>query len=353
MPWQQYNRYASRDHAAGANPYNGAQRAIVGRTWRDPLYHLAGGTPGRHLRRRRTRHRRRGLILPALNSRAIGLWCLLATSIGWGFNWPVMKFLLTQWPPLFARGSAGMAAAALLAGLAWRRGERLTVPRRQFGRLLAAAFINVFVWMGFSTLALHWLAAGQAALLVYTMPVWATLLAWPLLGQRPPARSVAGLVLALGGLLLLFGGSGLGLARGQWPGVPLALGAAFLFALGTVTLGALALPPLTAVVWQLVLGCTPMLAYGVLFEHPRWDALTPLGWGLMAYVTAVPMALCYLTWFAALRRLPPATASIATLLTPVIGVVAAALVLGEPLGAKEALAMGLTIGGLALVLRRS
>jgi len=73
----------------------------------------------------------------------------------------------------------------------------------------------------------------------------------------------------------------------------------------------------------------------------------------MAYVTAVPMAVCYLTWFAALRRLPPATASIATLLTPLIGVVAAALALGEPLGAKEALAMSLTIGGLALVLRKS
>lgn len=290
--------------------------------------------------------------MPAFSSRALGLLCLLVTSVGWGFNWPVMKFLLTQWPPLFARGSAGLVAALALALLAWQRGERLTVPRAQYGRLLAAAFINVFAWMGFSTLALQWLAAGQAALLVYTMPIWATLLAWPLLGQRPRARSIGGLVLALAGLLLLFGGSGAGLAGSHWPGVLFALGAALLFALGTVTLGALALPPLTAVVWQLVLGCTPMLVYGVLFEQPRLAALTPTGWALMAYVTAVPMALCYLTWFAALRRLPPATASIATLATPVIGVLAAAAALGEPLTAKELLAMGLTIGGLALVLRR-
>ena len=47
---------------------------------------------------------------------------------------------------------------------------------------------------------------------------------------------------------------------------------------------------------------------------------------------------CYLTWFAALRRLPPATASVATLLTPIIGVAAAALALGEPLGVRDAAA---------------
>ncbi|MGB6054373.1 MAG: DMT family transporter, partial [Burkholderiaceae bacterium] len=124
-------------------------------------------------------------------------------------------------------------------------------------------------------------------------------------------------------------------------------------ALGTVTLGPLALPPLTAVVWQLALGCAPMLLFGILFEHPNPGALTPLGWGLMAYMTAVPMAVCYLGWFAALRRLPPATASMATLLTPVVGVLAAALILGEPLALKEGLGLTVVIGGLALVLRKA
>ena len=68
-------------------------------------------------------------------------------------------------------------------------------------------------------------------------------------------------------------------------------------------------------------------------------------------MTIVPMGVCYLTWFAALRRLPPETASVTTLLTPIIGVSAAALVLDEPFGLKEMLALALTIGGLALVLR--
>ena len=64
------------------------------------------------------------------------------------------------------------------------------------------------------------------------------------------------------------------------------------------------------------------------------------------------MGICYLSWFAALRRLPPTTASMATLLTPMIGVVGAAFALGEPLGMKEVLALGLTLSGVAIALRR-
>jgi drug/metabolite transporter (DMT)-like permease len=96
-----------------------------------------------------------------------------------------------------------------------------------------------------------------------------------------------------------------------------------------------------------------MVIIGLLFEHPDFSALTPRGWSLLAYMTIGPMGICYITWFGALRRLPPAKASVAILLTPVVGVTAAALFLGEPLGAKEWLAMGMTIGGVALVMRKS
>ena len=95
-----------------------------------------------------------------------------------------------------------------------------------------------------------------------------------------------------------------------------------------------------------------MIILGLLFEEPRLEALTPAGLGAMIYMTVVPMGICYLSWFAALRRLPPTTASMATLLTPVIGVVGAAFVLGEPLGLKQVLALGLTLSGVAIALRR-
>jgi drug/metabolite transporter (DMT)-like permease len=126
-----------------------------------------------------------------------------------------------------------------------------------------------------------------------------------------------------------------------------------LFAFGTVALRSpLGLPPLTWTAWQVGLGCVPMVAVGVLLEAPDPAALSPATWAAMAYMTAVPMAACYVCWFAALRRVPPAMASMATLLTPLVGVVVAALALGEPLGAREALALTLTLGGVCLAIHQ-
>jgi drug/metabolite transporter (DMT)-like permease len=270
-----------------------------------------------------------------LGARRIGLLCLAVTAIGWGLNWPIIKLLLREWPPLFARGTAGVVAALGLATFAAIRRERLAFPLRAFGPLSAAAFVNVFAWMGFSTLALLWLSVAEGALLVYTMPIWATLLAWPTLGLRPTLRSVTALVAE------------------KLPGVVLALGAAVLFAFGTVApRSTIPLSPAALTAWQVGLGCLPMVPLGLLFEKPDLSALSPLGWASMAYMTAVPMGICYLGWFAAIKRLPPAKASTAMLLVPLVGVISAAPILGERLGAREGLALALTLGGVALAVRK-
>lgn len=289
-----------------------------------------------------------------MNNRSarLGLLCLVVTSTGWGLNWPAMKLLLQECTPLFARGASGLCAAVLIAALALLSGQSLRVPGGQRLRLVAAACFNVVFWMGFSTLSMRWLSVGQGALLVYSMPVWAILLAWPVNGRRPTLASVFGLGLCLAGIALLFGGSAHTLTPDKAPGVLFALGAAVLFALGTVAVDPPRLPPLSNVAWQLLIGSLPMLAYGVLVERPDLGRMTATGWTVFTYMTLVPMGLCYIAWFAALERLPPALASISTLLTPTVGVLAAAVMLGEPLGLREFAALALTLGGIACALLR-
>ena len=286
-------------------------------------------------------------------SRRIGFLCLTATVLGWGFNWPMMRIILREWPPLTARGLSGLVAAGGLAAFAAMRGERLTGRMRAWPRLGLAAFTNVFAWMGFTTVAMVWLSVAEGALLVYTMPIWATLLVWPLRGSRPTLRDLTSLSLGLAGVGVLLAGSGLALGGGKLPGIILALGAAILFALGAVTgVSSVPLAPMALTAWQVGLGCVPMLVAGLLFEKPRFSALSPVGWASMAYMAAVPMGICYLTWFIAARRLPPATASTAMLLVPLIGVLSAAPIAGEPLGARQMFALSLTLGGVGLALRR-
>lgn len=275
------------------------------------------------------------------------------TAIGWGLNWPVLKTVLQELPPLTARGMAGLAAAVALALVAIALRLPLQVPRSERGPLLLAALLNYSAWMGLSTLGLLFLTAGEGALVAYTMPVWAALLAWPVLGERPTPARIAALLMGMSGVAVLMSGQSVAAGLRKLPGVGLVLAAALCFALGAVLSKRrpLVLHPLASVVWQVGLGSLPILAGALLLEHPVWSRAGLLAWGGVLYMAAVPLSLAYLTWFAALRRLPAGTAAMGTLLTPMIGMLASAALLGEPLGWQQGLALALTLSGVVLALR--
>ena len=278
---------------------------------------------------------------------------LAITSVGWGFNWPVTKYLLSELPPLTMRGTTGMIGASLLALLAMLRGQSLGVPREMWPRLVLAAFLNVACWMALMGLALLWLPASEAALIAYTMPVWASILAWPILGERPNLLRVISLVMAFAGLAAIMGGNGFAASEAKLPGIIMALGGAFGFAVGTVMAKKLPLnlPPLSAAAWQIGIGCLPVAIVGLFVEKADVAALSDLGWILIVYSTVVQFCIAYVSWFAALARLPASVAAIGTMAVPVIGVVTSAIALHEPLGIGQIAALIFTLAGVVLATR--
>ena len=278
---------------------------------------------------------------------------LAITSIGWGFNWPATKYLLGELPPLTLRGTTGVVGAGLLAVLAliWR--QSLRVPRELWPRLALAAFLNVACWMVLMGLALLWLPASEAALIAYTMPVWASMLAWPILGERPNLLRVISLVMAFAGPSAIMGGNGLAASMEKLPGIIMALGGSIGFAVGTVLAKKLPLhlPPLTAAAWQIGIGCLPITIIGLLIEKADAAALSAVGWILIAYSILIQFCIAYVSWFAALARLPASVAAIGTMAVPVIGVVASAIALHQPLGTGQIAALVFTLAGVALATR--
>ena len=292
-------------------------------------------------------------VQKARNARLVGLACVVFTALGWGLNWPATKYLLTICPPLSARGVSGLIAGGFLFSIAAYRGETLAVPRPLLGRVAAAALLNVSAWMGLTTASMLWLPAGEAATLAYTMPVWATLLAWPVLGERPNLRQIGAIVLGCSGVLVLVGGTRPSLEVSRFPGIVLALSAAILFALGTVRAkrAPIPLPRLALTAWQVTLGCLPLLICGRLTEHTDFADMPPIGWMAIAYTALVSMGLCYLLWFAAIRHLKASSAAIGTLLTPVVGVAASSVALGEMLTVDQGVSLALVASGIILTFR--
>jgi drug/metabolite transporter (DMT)-like permease len=278
---------------------------------------------------------------------------LAITSVGWGFNWPVTKYLLSELPPLSLRGTTGVIGAGLLALLAILSGQSLRVPREWWPRLAIAAFFNVTCWMVLMGLALLWLPASEAALIAYTMPIWASMMAWPVLGERPNLLRVISLAMAFAGLSAIMGGNGFAASMSKLPGIIMALGGAVGFAVGTILAKKLPLhlPPLTAAAWQIGIGCLPVAIVGLFVETTDIAAVSNLGWWLVVYSTVIQFCVAYVSWFAALARLPASVAAIGTMAVPVIGVVASAITLHEPLGTGQIAALLFTLAGVALATR--
>ena len=91
----------------------------------------------------------------------------------------------------------------------------------------------------------------------------------------------------------------------------------------------------------------PLVVGAVLLERGRGMHIGAGGWLVALYIVAVGLCLGYLAWFRALRLLPATTAATATLMVPVVGVLSAGLLLGEPLGWRQLLALGMTWRGRA------
>jgi len=230
----------------------------------------------------------------------IGLLFLVTASVGWGLNWPVMKFVFSEWPPLSARGWAGVIGAAALALYAVATGVSLKVPADQWPRLIISAILNVALWVAVMSYALLWLPASEAVVIAYTMPVWTALLAWPLLGERLTLLRVTALVMAFAGLASLFGAGGMSANMAKLPGVLLALTGSVGFAVGTIFLKRypIQLPGATSATWQIAIGSVPIALAGTL---PRASAYcgTIIGRLVRArlYDPRRPLhRLCHLVW---------------------------------------------------------
>lgn len=277
---------------------------------------------------------------------------VLLLSLGWGFNWPIMKIALVEFPVWTFRAVSCVAAGLCLLVIAWvANGGALTPDRREWPQLMLAALFNVTGWHMLIGYGVPLVPAGHAAVLAYTMPLWVVVLGTLVFRQPLELTSVFGLMLGTAGIVILVlpDLESLGAAP---LGSGLVLLAALSWAIGTLIQKRLVtrLPTLALTGWQLVLGSVPMLLLMPFVDGLHAPNVSALAWAAGIYVTIVALVICYFLWFKIVSLLSASKASIATFLTPAVGIVSGALLLGEPFGIREMLALAFIAAAIFLVL---
>jgi drug/metabolite transporter (DMT)-like permease len=272
---------------------------------------------------------------------------IAALSFIWGYNWVVMKECLLYADAFdFAALRTSIGAVSLFALLLWKR--RPLRPKA-FWMTVLLGFVSTTACIGLVTLALATGGVGKTAILVYIMPFWVLLLAWPILAEHIRGSQWVPVILAFSGLMIILEPWNL---QSTFISKFFAVLAGLAWALSAIMTNIMTrknsfdLISLTA--WQMLLGALPLIVIALIAsDRPvHWTPYFTIG---LLYSSVVSQALALLLWFFILSKLPAGVASMGTLATPVIGTIAAAIELGERPSITEAWGMLLILAALTFL----
>lgn len=285
-----------------------------------------------------------------MTARHIALAVLVA--VVWGVNFLAIDLGLQDTPPLvlvalrFALVAVPLVFLVPRPDAPWRviAGIGLFTSAGQFGLLFTAMHLG--------------LPAGLAAVVLQCQMIFTLVVAAIALRERPTRRQLAGALVGVAGLGVVALGrlDGAGAVGGGAVLVPLLICAAAGLSWGignVVTRTAGPANGFGMVVWSALVVPLPILALSLLLDGPAvvGEAFATIGWPTvvsLAYTVVLASLLGYTVWYSLLGRYPAALVAPFALLAPPVGLLSAALVLGEVPNPLELVGSVLLVGGVAV-----
>ncbi len=276
---------------------------------------------------------------------------LILLTLCWGLNWPVMKMGVQDFPPLSFRFISMLGGLFVLWLAARVTRQSLHLPRESILPVLRLAIPNMVIWHVFIILGIAQLSSGRAAILGYTMPLWAVFFGVLLYREKISWRAAFGLCCAFAGTLLLLSNEFSRLA-GKPLGTVFALIAAAGWGYGTVQLkrATVNLPTITITFWMLVAANLMLLLGAVSLERAAWRWPNQREWLAIVYNAVLVFGFAHLAWFRLARSLPPIASSLSIMLIPMVGLFSGAWFLNEVPHWQDYAALLLMLAAMACVL---
>jgi len=195
------------------------------------------------------------------------------------------------------------------------------------------------------------LNSGRAAIIGYTMPVWALLASALLYREKITITALLGIALAMSAALLLAWGS-----AGEWGNHPLGIAvmlvAAVTWGVGNAMMknSKLSISGITLTFWALFIAFVFFVVITTIFERDLWEWPTLMQWLAILYGGVITFAVSYVAWFHVARKLSAVSSGLSITLVPVFGVTGGALILGESVTLPDIIALVLILLSMLVVL---
>lgn len=279
-------------------------------------------------------------------------WLAIPFVLIWTSAFPAAKFVFLDSPPLLFLMVRFLCAGLLLTAWGGWRGDFREMRLRDLGGLVLLGGLNHALYLGLSWEGMGGVSSGLATIVISANPIVVAVLSAALLGEALTRRKLAGLALGFGGVAFIVRNRLQGGSDGT-DGLVLVVLALLTLAAGTVLYKRLRLQ----VGFVGNVGLQMLLAGGLLAPVALWREdfadvrlTASLMWSFLWLLVVVSIG-AYLLWFSLLKRASASAASAWLFLTPPLGLVASAAVLGEAVETMDFLGIVPVVLGIALVTR--
>ena len=272
----------------------------------------------------------------------------LAFAFMWSSAFTSARMIVADAPPLTSLSIRFLISGLIGVAIARALGQSWVLTRGQWRSVAIFGLCQNALYLGLNFVAMQWVEASLAAIIASTMPLLVALLGWLFIGQRVQPLGIAGLVAGFAGVAIIMGSRFSGGA--SLAGIALCCMGALALAVATLTVrGASAQGNLLMVVGlQMFVGAGILAIAAVALEDWSVNWTPRLGLAFI-YTTLVPGLIATWVWFRLVERIGAVRAATYHFLNPFLGVVIAAVLLGERLGPADIVGVIIVAAGILAV----
>ena len=276
------------------------------------------------------------------------IFLLIFLILVWTSVWSLFKIAIEAIPPLSFRVIIGIPAFILLLFLGFKKVKTIYIPKSDFKPLLLISFFNVTLWQVLMLYGIDMLGGGRAAVLTYTMPVWATIFASIFGYEKINLSIIVSLIFGMLGILFL--SLEINVSENIL-GFLITLSAGLSWAIGTmiVKYGGIKSDGLIIAGWQQIIGIIPIIPFALYYDLDNFGLIDYRHILIIIYGIFLSSAYTYWAYFTILQKFSVNVTSISVMAVPILAILVDYVLVDVEFSSFDLLALIFIVSGIYIV----
>ena len=273
---------------------------------------------------------------------------LVLLILVWTSVWSLFKIAIEAIPPLSFRVIIGIPAFILLLFLGFKKVKTIYIPKSDYKPLLLISFFNVTLWQVLMLYGIDMLGGGRAAVLTYTMPVWATIFASFFGYEKINLSIIVSLIFGMLGILFL--SLEINVSENIL-GFLITLSAGLSWAIGTmiVKYGGIKSDGLIIAGWQQIIGIIPIIPFALYYDLDNFGLIDYRHILIIIYGIFLSSAYTYWAYFTILQKFSVNVTSVSVMAVPILAILVDYVLVDVEFSSFDLLALIFIVSGIYVV----